>query len=53
MLHQKKTTLEPILLKLAQLSRIRVGLGLTRPTDKIIAYLEKTKQFCDPGVQKI
>jgi len=48
MLHQKKTTLEPILLKLAQLRRIRVGLGLTRPTDKIIAYLEKTKQFCDP-----
>lgn len=47
-MHQKKTTLEPILLKLAQLHRRRVGIGITRPTDKIIAYLEKTKQFCDP-----
>lgn len=48
MMHQKKTTLEPLLLKFAQLRRIRVGLGITRPTDKIIAYLERTKQFCDP-----
>jgi predicted methyltransferase MtxX (methanogen marker protein 4) len=45
---QKKTTLEPILLKLAQRRRLRVGLGITRPTDKIIAHLERTKQFCDP-----
>jgi predicted methyltransferase MtxX (methanogen marker protein 4) len=48
MMNQKKTTLEPVLVKLAQLRRIRVGLGLTRPTDKIIAYLERTKKFCDP-----
>lgn len=48
MMLQKKTTLEPILLKAAQLRRVRVGLGITRPTDKIIAYLERTKQFCDP-----
>jgi predicted methyltransferase MtxX (methanogen marker protein 4) len=45
---QKKTTLEPILLKFAQLRRNRVAIGIIRPTDKIIAYLEKTKQFCDP-----
>jgi len=48
MMNQKRTTLEPILLKFAQLRRVRVGLGMTRPTDKIMAYLEKTKQFCDP-----
>lgn len=48
MIDRKKTTLEPLFLKYAQRRRIRVGLGLTRPTDRIIAYLEKTKQFCDP-----
>jgi predicted methyltransferase MtxX (methanogen marker protein 4) len=48
MLNQQKTTLEPILLKLVQLHRSRVGIGITRPTDQIIAYLEKTKQFCEP-----
>jgi predicted methyltransferase MtxX (methanogen marker protein 4) len=47
-MQQKKTSLEPVLLKFAQLHRLRVGIGITRPTDKIIAYLEKTKQFCDP-----
>ncbi len=48
MISQEKTTLEPVLLKFAQLRRNRVGIGITRPTDKIIAYLEKTKKFCDP-----
>jgi len=47
-MNQKKTTLEPILLKYAQLRRNRVGIGITRPTDNIIPYLEKTQQFCDP-----
>lgn len=48
MINQKKTTLEPVLLKFAQLRRIRVGLGIIRPTEKIIAHLEKTTQFCAP-----
>jgi predicted methyltransferase MtxX (methanogen marker protein 4) len=48
MMHQKKTILEPIFLKLALLHRNRVAIGITQPTDKIIAYLEKVKQFCDP-----
>jgi predicted methyltransferase MtxX (methanogen marker protein 4) len=48
MMNQQKTTLEPILLKLAQHRRIRVAIGILRPTDKIIAYLEKARQFCDP-----